>query len=99
VTCLWLGHLRSGVIYTACGERGVGLAYLWPPLRPAVGIGWYRIVLVEAADHEDHVVRQRDRRRVPARVLLVGGFRGLSALLIARIAALEELRVRVAREK
>src|SRR3989475_2069841 len=64
-----------------------------------VGIGSHGVVLIEPADHEHRVVRQRDGRRIPACVLLVGGVGGLGALLISRIAVVIERSVRVTGEQ
>src|SRR5439155_22751353 len=53
----------------------------------------------EAAYDQHRVVRERNRRGIPAGVLLVGGLRWLRALLVPRIAVLIERRVRIAGEQ
>ena len=83
----------------ARGECAVVLALVVAPFLDAERIGRHGAVLIEAAEDEHPPVGQRRRRRIPARVLLVGRIRGLRALLVARIAAGIERRVWRAREQ
>ena len=92
-------HFRDDLVHPAGGEGRVRLGHVPSALGNPVGIGSHGVVLVEATDHEHRVVRQRDGRRIPACVLLVGGVRGLGALLISRIAVVIERCVRVAGEQ
>ncbi len=87
-------HFGHDLVDPGGREGGIVLDHVSP-----VGIGPDGVVLVEAADDEHSVVWQRSRRRVPARVLLVGWVRRLGTLLVARIAVVVERRIRVAREQ
>ncbi len=91
--------LGDDLVDAARGESGVRLAHVLTALRDPVGIGWYGVVLVEAAHDQHGVVGQRDGRGIPAGVLLVRRFGRLGALLVSRIAVLVELGVGVAREE
>jgi len=95
------GSYTSGTTWLTLEAVKAASFWTWfaRPLATRAGSGPDRVVLVEAADDEHPVVGQRTRRRIPARVLLVGWVRRLGTLLVARIAVVVERRIRVAREQ
>jgi hypothetical protein len=91
---------RHDLVHAGRREVRVGLRLvLLHRLARGIGVGADRGVLVEAAQHEHHVVGQGDRGGIPSGVLLVGRLRRLRVVDVARIAAREERRGRVDRKQ